>query len=145
MSNLFERSIKNDRFRLNMERTTMQTQKVNIAEKFTLFNEHFTPKIIGEANGQYVKIAKIRGEFVWHSHEAEDELFLVFKGVMTIEMRDRTIQLGEGEMFIVPKGVEHRTLAEDETYIMMIEPKSTAHSGDVQSDLTVPTEAQAWI
>ena len=123
----------------------MQTQKVNIAEKFTLFNEHFTPKIIGEANGQYVKIAKIRGEFVWHSHEAEDELFLVFKGVMTIEMRDRTIQLGEGEMFIVPKGVEHRTLAEDETYIMMIEPKSTAHSGTVQSDLTVPTEAQAWI
>ena len=123
----------------------MQTQKVNIAEKFTLFNEHFTPKIIGEANGQYVKIAKIQGEFVWHSHEAEDELFLVFKGVMTIEMRDRTIQLGEGEMFIVPKGVEHRTLAEDETYIMMIEPKSTAHSGTVQSDLTVPTEAQTWI
>jgi mannose-6-phosphate isomerase-like protein (cupin superfamily) len=123
----------------------MQTQKVNIAEKFTLFNEHFTPKIIGEANGQYVKIAKIQGEFVWHSHEAEDELFLVLKGVMTIEMRDRTIQLGEGEMFIVPKGIEHRTLAAEETYVMMIEPKSTAHSGGVQSDLTVPTEAQAWI
>ena len=123
----------------------MQTEKVNIAEKFTLFNEHFTPKIIGEANGQYVKIAKIQGEFVWHSHEAEDELFLVFKGVLTIELRDRTIQLGAGEMFIVPKGIEHRTLADEETYIMMIEPKSTAHSGNVESDLTVPAEAQVWI
>ncbi|MEO8606342.1 MAG: cupin domain-containing protein [Chloroflexota bacterium] len=123
----------------------MQTQKVNIAEKFMLFNEHFTPKIIGEANGQYVKIAKIQGEFVWHSHENEDELFLIFKGVMTIEMRDQVIKLGEGEMFIVPKGVEHRTLAADETYVMMIEPKSTAHSGDVQSELTVSAEAQVWI
>jgi mannose-6-phosphate isomerase-like protein (cupin superfamily) len=123
----------------------MTTQKVNIAEKFTRFSEHFTPKIIGEANGQYVKIAKIQGEFVWHSHPNEDELFLVFKGVLTIEFRDRTIKLGEGEMFIVPKGVEHRTLADEETYIMMIEPKSTAHSGDVQSDLTVPTEKQEWI
>jgi mannose-6-phosphate isomerase-like protein (cupin superfamily) len=123
----------------------MAAQKVNIAEKFTRFSEHFTPKIIGEANGQYVKIAKIQGEFVWHSHENEDELFLVFKGVLTIEFRDRVIKLGEGEMFIVPKGVEHRTLADEETYIMMIEPKSTAHSGDVESDLTVPTEQQEWI
>jgi mannose-6-phosphate isomerase-like protein (cupin superfamily) len=123
----------------------MPTQKVNVAEKFTLFNEHFTPKIIGEANGQYVKIAKIQGEFVWHSHENEDELFLIFKGVLTIELRDREIKLGEGEMFIVPKGVEHRTLASEETYVMMIEPKSTAHSGDVDSDLTVPAEAQVWI
>jgi mannose-6-phosphate isomerase-like protein (cupin superfamily) len=120
-------------------------QKVNVAEKFTLFNEHFTPKIIGEANGQYIKIAKVQGEFVWHSHEAEDELFLVFKGVMTIQFRDHDVQLGEGELLIVPKGVEHRTLASEETYIMMIEPKSTAHSGAVQSHLTVPTEAQEWI
>ena len=120
-------------------------QKVNIAEKFTLFSEHFTPKIIGEANGQYVKIAKIRGEFVWHSHEHEDELFLVFKGLFTIEFRDGAVTLGPGEMYIVPKGVEHRTLASEEAHIMMIEPKSTAHSGDVQSNLTVPTEAQAWI
>src|SRR5215510_5847740 len=110
----------------------MQTEKVNIAEKFTLFNEHFTPKIIGEANGQYVKIAEVQGEFVWHSHEAEDELFLVFKGVLTIEFRDGAVHLSEGEMLVVPKGVEHRTPATDETYIMMIEPKSTAHSGDVQ-------------
>jgi mannose-6-phosphate isomerase-like protein (cupin superfamily) len=123
----------------------MPAQKVNIAQKFTLFNEHFTPKIIGESNGQYVKIAKIRGEFVWHSHEAEDELFLVFKGVLTIEFRDGAVHLGEGEMLVVPKGVEHRTLATEETYIMMIEPKSTAHSGDVQSNLTVPTEEQVWI
>jgi mannose-6-phosphate isomerase-like protein (cupin superfamily) len=120
-------------------------RKVNIAEKFTLFSEHFTPKIIGEANGQYIKIAKIRGEFVWHSHEHEDELFLVFKGLFTIEFRDSAVHLGPGEMYIVPKGVEHRTLASEEAHIMMIEPKSTAHSGDVQSDLTVPTEAQEWI
>jgi mannose-6-phosphate isomerase-like protein (cupin superfamily) len=118
---------------------------VNLAEKYALFSEHFTPKILGEANGQYVKIAKILGEFVWHSHEHEDELFLIFKGMMTIEFRDGKVDLREGEMYIVPKGVEHRTLADEETYIMMIEPKSTAHSGDVQSDLTVPTEAQAWI
>jgi mannose-6-phosphate isomerase-like protein (cupin superfamily) len=120
-------------------------QKVNLAEKYALFNEHFTPKIVGEANGQYVKIAKIQGEFVWHSHEHEDELFLVFKGVLTIELRDRVIKLGEGEMFIVPRGVEHRTLAEEETYIMMIEPKSTAHAGDVDTTLAVPTDAQEWI
>lgn len=119
--------------------------KVNIAEKFTLFHEHFTPKIIGEANGQYVKIAKIQGEFVWHSHEHEDELFLIFKGVLTIQLRDREIKLGVGEMYIVPKGVEHRTLADEETYVMMIEPKSTAHSGNVESELTVPTEKQEWI
>ncbi len=120
-------------------------QKVNLAEKYALFSEHFTPKIVGEANGQYVKIAKIQGEFVWHSHENEDELFLVFKGVLTIELRDNVIKLGEGEMFIVPKGVEHRTLADEETYIMMIEPKSTAHSGDVESNLTVAAEKQVWI
>lgn len=119
--------------------------KVNIAEKFTLFHERFTPKIIGEANGQYVKIAKIQGEFIWHSHEHEDELFLIFKGVLTIQLRDKEIKLGAGEMYIVPKGVEHRTLAEDETYVMMIEPKSTAHSGSVESELTVPTEKQEWI
>ena len=120
-------------------------QKVNLAEKYALFNEHFTPKIVGEANGQYVKIAKIQGEFVWHSHEQEDELFLVFKGILTIELRDKVIKLGEGEMFIVPRGVEHRTLAEEETYIMMIEPKSTAHAGDVDTTLAVPTDAQEWI
>ncbi len=120
-------------------------QKVNLAEKYELFNEHFTPKIIGEANGQYVKIAKIQGDFVWHSHEQEDELFLVFKGVLTIAMKDQAIHLGEGEMFIVPKGVKHRTLAADETYIMMIEPKSTAHSGNVESEMAVPTEKQEWI
>jgi mannose-6-phosphate isomerase-like protein (cupin superfamily) len=120
-------------------------ERINLAEKYALFSEHFTPKIIGEANGQYVKIAKIKGEFVWHSHEHEDELFLIFKGVLTIQFRDGEVQLHEGEMLIVPKGVEHRTLAQEETHIMMIEPKSTAHSGDVESNLTVPVEKQEWI
>lgn len=120
-------------------------KKVNIAEKFTLFNEHFTPKIIGEANGQYVKIAKIQGDFVWHSHENEDELFLIFKGELTIEFRDGEVKLGEGEMYIVPKGVEHRTLADEETYIMMIEPKATAHAGVSETDMAVAIDKQEWI
>jgi mannose-6-phosphate isomerase-like protein (cupin superfamily) len=119
--------------------------RINIAEKFTLFSEHFSPRIIGEANGQYVKLAKVQGEFVWHSHQDEDELFLVFKGVMTIEFRDGAVHLGAGEMYIVPKGVEHRTLADEETHVMLIEPKSTAHTGEVESELTVPTEQQEWI
>lgn len=120
-------------------------KKINLSEKYALFHEHFTPKIVGEANGQYVKIAKIQGDFVWHSHENEDELFLVFKGELTIELRDEVIQLGEGEMYIVPKGVEHRTLADEETYIMMIEPISTAHAGNEETELAVPTEQQEWI
>lgn len=120
-------------------------QKINLAQKYALFSEHFSPKIIGEANGQYVKIAKVQGEFVWHSHEHEDEIFLVFKGLLTIELRDGEVKLGEGEMFIVPKGVEHRPYATEETYIMLIEPKATTHTGDVESELTVPVEEQTWI
>ena len=119
--------------------------KVSIAEKFTLFSEHYTPKVIGETNGQYVKLAKVQGEFVWHSHEHEDELFLVFKGKLTIKFRDGDVQLGEGEMYIIPKGVEHCPFAEEETYIMLIEPKATAHTGDVEDTRTVAVEDQVWI
>lgn len=119
--------------------------KINIAEKFTLFDETWTPKIIGESNGQLVKLAKGQGELVWHSHAHEDELFLVFSGALTIEMRDATITLKPGEMFIVPRGVEHRPSATEETHFMMIEPQTTAHTGDVASAITVPTDQQAWI
>jgi mannose-6-phosphate isomerase-like protein (cupin superfamily) len=110
---------------------------LNLAEKFALFNDHWNPRIIGELNGQEVKLAKVKGEFVWHDHKEEDELFFVVKGTLKIEFRDRTETIREGEMIIVPKGVEHRPVAEEEVYILLFEPKSTKHTGDVEHDLTV--------
>lgn len=123
----------------------MTTKKINLEEKFSQFTEHYTPKIIAESNGQLIKLAKVQGDFVWHQHENEDELFLVIKGKLTIEMRDQTIELGPGEMFVVPKGVEHCPQADEETQIMLIEPKSTQHTGDTASELTVEKDQQQWI
>jgi mannose-6-phosphate isomerase-like protein (cupin superfamily) len=120
-------------------------QKVNLEQKFSLFNEHWTPKIVEETNGQYVKIAKAKGDMIWHSHELEDELFIVFKGCLSIHFRDRVIELNPGELFVVPKGVEHRTSALEETHFMMIEPKSTAHTGTIHSEQTVALENQERI
>ncbi|GGY11673.1 hypothetical protein GCM10007160_43260 [Litchfieldella qijiaojingensis] len=120
-------------------------KKISIAEKFTLFDEEWTPKIIAESNGHLVKIAKGSGELVWHSHANEDELFLVFKGQLTIKLRDESVVLGPGEMFVVPKGVEHCPLAEPDTHFMMIEPESTEHTGKDETDVTVPIEKQEWI
>jgi mannose-6-phosphate isomerase-like protein (cupin superfamily) len=119
--------------------------KIDIKQKFQLFSEYWTPKIIGEANGQYIKLAKAQGEMIWHSHEHEDEIFLVFDGVLTIQFRDDEVSLEAGELFIVPKGVEHRTLAREEAHFMMIELKSTAHTGEIQSEVTVAIERQQWI
>jgi mannose-6-phosphate isomerase-like protein (cupin superfamily) len=119
--------------------------KSNLQEKFALFSEHWTPKIIGEANGQYVKLAKGRGELIWHSHEHEDELFLVIQGKLTIQLRDGEVELGPGEMFIVPKGVEHCPRATEETHILLIEPQSTQHTGAVKHELTVEIAKQEWI
>jgi mannose-6-phosphate isomerase-like protein (cupin superfamily) len=119
--------------------------KVNLEQKFTLFDEHWTPKIIGETDDQYVKLAKAQGETVWHHHEHEDELFIVFRGTLHIHFRDQEIALGPGELCIVPKGVEHKTSATEEAHFMMIEPKTTAHTGNVESVMTVPTEQQGWI
>lgn len=119
--------------------------KVNIKEKFSLFSEEWTPKIIAESNGQLVKIAKGSGELVWHLHENEDELFIVFRGCLTIKLRDKNIVLNEGEMFVVPKGVEHCPLAEPDTHFMMIEPATTAHTGTLESEVTVSQEKQVWI
>lgn len=119
--------------------------KVNLEQKFELFNKHWTPKIIGEANGQYVKLAKAQGEMVWHKHDNEDELFLVVKGKLTIQLRERDIELEEGELFIVSKGVEHKPVADKETHFLMIEPKTTSHTGDVESELTVGIEKQEWL
>lgn len=117
--------------------------KVNLKEKLSLFSAHWTPKIVGELNGQYVKLAKIKGEMVWHDHADEDEMFLVIKGNMTLNFRDGKVDLNEGEMYIVPRGVEHLPVAEEECHILLFEPKSTAHTGKVKSELTV--NEQDWI
>ncbi|MEP2669606.1 MAG: cupin domain-containing protein [Cyclobacteriaceae bacterium] len=119
-------------------------QAINIIEKFNLFSETWTPKIIGELNGQYVKLAKVKDEFVWHAHDNEDELFMVFKGTLHMEFRDRMEVVKEGEMIIVPKGVEHnpRTNGED-VWVLLFEPKETAHTGAVDHERTV--RDQKWI
>lgn len=121
------------------------TEPINLAEKFASFSERWTPKIVGELNGQYVKLAKLEGDFVWHAHAEEDELFLVVAGKLTIHLRDRSVTLGPGELFIVPAGVEHRPEAGEETHVLLFEPKATAHTGEVESDRTVATERQEWI
>ena len=114
-------------------------EPINIMDKFSLFNEKWTPKIIGELNDQYVKLCKLKDDFVWHSHENEDELFMVFKGTLLMEFRDgRIVEIKEGEILIVPKGVEHRPHTNgDIVFNLLFEPKTTLHTGDVQSELTV--------
>ncbi len=112
-------------------------EKVDLEEKFALFDEVWKPKIVGELNGQYVKLAKLLGEFVWHHHDDEDELFFVFKGSLDIELRGRTISLSEGEFFIVPRGVEHRPVAKTEAHVLMLEPASTLNTGNVDDERTI--------
>ncbi|MBN8864669.1 MAG: cupin domain-containing protein [Sphingobacteriales bacterium] len=118
---------------------------INIAEKFSLFDKLWTPHIIGELNGQYVKLCKLKDEFVWHSHENEDELFMVFKGTLIMDFSDgRTVHVSEGEILIVPKGVEHRPRTNGEVvFNLLFEPKGTQHTGEVETELTVKT--QDWI
>ena len=112
---------------------------INIMNKFSLFNEQWTPKIIGELNNQYVKICKLKDDFVWHSHENEDELFMVFKGTLLIDFRDnKTIEVKEGEIVIIPKGVEHRPHTNGEiVFNLLFEPKTTLHTGDIETEMTV--------
>jgi len=111
--------------------------KVNLAQKFDLFDEYWSPRIAGELNDSYVKLAKLKGEFVWHQHDNEDELFLVVKGHLTIKLRDRDVELDEGEFVIIPRGVEHLPVAEEEVQVLLLEPKSTLNTGNVQSERTV--------
>ncbi|HUU86026.1 MAG TPA: cupin domain-containing protein [Phycisphaerae bacterium] len=111
--------------------------KVNLAEKFGLFEEHWRPKIVGELNGQQVKLVKVLGAFDWHHHENEDELFLVVKGEMRVELRDKAVALGEGEFLVVPRGVEHRPVAQREAHVLMFEPAGTLNTGNVRTDKTV--------
>ena len=114
-------------------------EPINIMNKFSLFNEEWTPKIIGEVNGQHVKVCKLKDNFVWHSHENEDELFMVFKGTLFIDFRDeRTVEVKEGEILIIPKGVEHRPRTDgDIVFNLLFEPKSTSHTGDIENPITV--------
>jgi mannose-6-phosphate isomerase-like protein (cupin superfamily) len=112
-------------------------EKVNIDEKLALFSDHWNPRVVGELNGQHVKLVKFQGEFVWHDHAAEDELFLVVRGSFRMEFRDRSVTLNEGEFLIVPRGVEHRPVAEQEVEVMLFEPAQIKHTGDVESELTV--------
>ncbi len=111
-------------------------EKVNLAEKFALFHEHWSPKIVGELNGQHVKLARLKGEFVWHHHEAEDEMFLVVQGQLTMKLRDRDIVLNPGEFLIVPRGVEHKPVAAEEVQVLLFEPQGTLNTGNVQDDHT---------
>lgn len=112
-------------------------EKVNLKDKFTRFQEYWQPKIAGELNDSFVKLVKFKGEFVWHHHEAEDELFLVVKGRMTIKFRDGDLIVGEGEFAVVPKGVEHMPMAEEEVWVVLLEPKSTLNTGNVRNERTV--------
>ena len=113
--------------------------KVNLEDKFSQFDGHWQPKIVGELNGQYVKLAKLKGEFVWHQHETEDEMFLVIKGQLLIKLRDRDVILNPGEFFIIPRGIEHIPMAEEEVQVMLFEPKSVINTGDVQDERTLGT------
>ena len=110
--------------------------KVNLAEKFALFSDYWSPKIIGDLNGQQVKLVKLQGPFVWHHHDTEDELFLVVKGRFRMEFRNRAVWLEEGELIIIPHGVEHRPVADEEAQVLLFEPASTVNTGSTQSDLT---------
>ncbi len=114
--------------------------KVNLAEKLRSFNETWVPKVVGELNGQHVKVVKLEGEYVWHKHDAEDEMFLVIEGNVKIELRDRTIDLHPGEFFIVPRGIEHRPVAPTLSQVVLFEPATTRNTGDVEHAYTI--EAQ---
>ncbi|HEY0547570.1 MAG TPA: cupin domain-containing protein [Pyrinomonadaceae bacterium] len=113
--------------------------KVNINEKLALFDEYWKPKIVGELNGQMVKLVKFKDEFVWHHHEAEDEMFLVIKGRLLMEFRERNVWVEEGEFIIVPRGIEHRPVAEEEVQVMLFEPATTLNTGNAESELRLET------
>ena len=118
-------------------------EKINISEKFNLIEQYWTPKIVGELNGQWVKLAKLKGEFVWHHHQAEDEMFLVVQGQLKMQLRDREIHLQAGEFLIVPRGVEHKPVADQEVQVMLFEPKTTVNTGNLRDELT--QEEPEWL
>ena len=111
-------------------------KKINISQKLAQFKDHWNPRIIGELNQQHVKIAKLKGEFIWHKHDEEDEMFLVLEGTLKIAFRDRTETIQENEIIIVPKGVEHKPIAEEEVSIMLFEPATTINTGELENERT---------
>ncbi len=111
-------------------------EKVNIEEKLSLFNDFWNPRIVGELNGQHVKLAKLKGEFIWHKHDHEDELFYVLKGMLKMEFRDKIVEIKENEFLIVPKGIEHKPVAEEEVSLLLFEPASTVNTGNTINELT---------
>ena len=111
--------------------------KVNLSEKLALFNDYWSPKIVAELNGQHVKLAKLKGEFIWHRHDDEDEFFLVLRGRLVIKLRDRDVVLDEGEFFVVPRGTEHQPVAQEEVQVLLFEPTSTINTGNVRGARTV--------
>ena len=115
----------------------MSVEKVNIEQKLALFDEHWNPKLVGGLNGQYVKLVKFLGEFIWHHHDEEDELFLVVKGRFRMEFRDQNVWIEEGEFVVVPRGVEHRPVAEEEAHVLLFEPASTLNTGNIRNERTV--------
>ena len=112
-------------------------EKINLDQKLSLFSDHWNPRIVGELNGQHVKLAKLKGEFVWHHHDHEDELFYVVKGKLRIEFRDKIVEIEPGEMIVVPKGVEHKPVADEEVHVMLFEPASTLNTGNVENERTL--------
>jgi mannose-6-phosphate isomerase-like protein (cupin superfamily) len=117
----------------------MTMDKVNLAQKFSRFCDHWNPRIVGELNGQLVKLAKLKGEFIWHCHQNEDELFLVVKGSLEIRLPEQVVQLNEGEFFIVPRGVKHQPAAAEEACVLFLEPASTVNTGSIRNELTRET------
>jgi len=118
-------------------------KKINLEDKLSKFSEHWSPKVIAEMNDYQFKLVKIEGEFVWHEHPDTDEVFIVIEGTMQIEFEDRTIELSEGEMLVVPKGVRHKPYAEAECKVMLVEPRGVVNTGDAEGDLTAPNDD--WI
>jgi mannose-6-phosphate isomerase-like protein (cupin superfamily) len=118
-------------------------KKINLEDKLSKFSEHWSPKVIAEMNDYQFKLVKIEGEFVWHEHPDTDEVFIVIEGTMQIEFEDRTIELNEGEMLVVPKGVRHKPYAEEECKVMLVEPRGVVNTGDAEGDLTAPNDD--WI
>jgi mannose-6-phosphate isomerase-like protein (cupin superfamily) len=114
----------------------MKIDKVNLADKFSLIDEYWSPKIAGELNGQLIKLVKFKGEFTWHHHDNEDEMFYVVKGKFRMELKDRSITINEGEYIIIPKGVEHKPVADEEVHVLLFEPASTLNTGNVSNEFT---------
>lgn len=128
---------------MNQKPNSMKSQPINLSQKFELFSDYWSPKVIGQLNDYHLKLAKIKGEFVWHKHDDTDEMFFVVSGEMSIELRDGSVELSSGDLFVVPKGVEHRPSASAECKILLIEPAGTLNTGDSGGELTVGNEE--WV